>query len=60
LLYNVKPLLGCAAKLFAVQIPAENNGLHSLVKFGRPLGGMVDVLSGEAPQDGFGIGRAEP
>jgi hypothetical protein len=61
LLDDVQSFVDLAAQILAVQVTAQKDGLDSLAQFGEgPVSRMLDVVPGEAPQDGFRLGGAEP
>src|SRR3954454_2767890 len=61
LLDDVQSFVDLAAQILAVQVAAQKDGLDSLAQFREgPVSRMLDVVPGEAPQDGFCLGGAEP
>ena len=61
LLNDVQSLIDFTAQFLAVQIAAQKDRFDGLSQFGeRLVGRVLDVVTGEAPQDGLGLGGAEP
>ncbi len=61
LLDDVQALIDLAAEGLAVKISAQEHGLDRSTEFGEGLvGRMLNIAPGEATQDRFCFGRAEP
>ena len=61
LLDDVQPLVDLAAQRFRTQVSAQKYGFDRLAELGeRLVGRVLDVLSGETPQYGLGLGDSQP
>ena len=61
LLDDVQPLVDLAAQRFRTQVSAQKYCFDRLAELGERLVGRVpDVLSGETPQYGLGLGDSQP
>jgi hypothetical protein len=57
---DVEPFVDLAPQRQVVQIACEEDRLDRAAQLRQRLvGRMLDILAGEAPQDGLGLGRAE-
>jgi hypothetical protein len=57
---HVQTFVDLSAQRFRMQIPTEENRLDGFAQFGKGLVGWVlQVLLGEAPQDGFRFSRPQ-
>jgi len=60
LLDNIQALIDFPAQRFVVQVASQEDGFDGLAEFGKCLiGGVLQVILGETPQDGFGFSRTK-
>ena len=57
---DVEALVDLAAEVFAMKVPAQEDGFDRFAKFGEGfVGRMLNVASDKAAKDRFGLGRAD-